>query len=234
MITLKGKPVYSELRELVEPDHTSLVIVDLCNEPTHNEGYFHRKGAKLDAVAEVVEPIAHLREKARQAGVLVVHAVQATLPDGRGDSPAWLRMKHLAYKLTEDDGVNDDYCIEGTWGAEVHERLTPREGEPVVKKHHASAFSGTDLDMLLRANGVETVVVVGTSTYGCLLHTVMDASSMDYYTVVGRDVTAGPNAKLHEAALAVMSARYDMADANELEQIWTIPAERKENNTFKG
>lgn len=224
MITLKGKQVYSELHELVKPDHTALVIVDMCNEPTHNKGYFHRKGAKLDAVAAVVEPIAQLRDIARQAGVLVVHVVQATLPDGRGDSPAWLRMKYLAYKLTEDDGPNDDYCIEGTWGAEVNERLAPRDGEIVVKKHHASAFAGTDLDMILRANGIETVVVVGTSTYGCLLHTVMDASSMDYYTVVGRDVSAGPNSQLHEAALAVMSARYDMADAKELDTIWSDAA----------
>ncbi|MDY6913207.1 MAG: isochorismatase family cysteine hydrolase [Planctomycetota bacterium] len=220
MLTLKGKKVYSELQELIDPAHTALLIIDMCNEPTHQKGYFHNKGADLTAVADIVEPIARLAEAARKAGVLVVHAQQANLPDGRTDSPAWLRLKSIAYKFTEADEANDDYCIDGTWGAQINERLAPQPGDVVAKKQHASAFIGTNTDMILRSGGIETVVVTGTSSYGCVLNTVMDASCLDYYVVVGEDVVAGPNKALHAAALSIMRSRHDMAKAEDLLKIW--------------
>lgn len=220
MLSLKGKLVYGTLEELIAPEHTAVLVIDMCNEPTHQKGYFARKGADLSVVAAIVEPIAELLEAARGAGTLVVHVQQANLPDGRTDSPAWLRLKNIAYKLTEEDGPNDDYCIDGSWGLEINPRLIPKQGDVVVKKQHASGFIGTNLDMVLRSSKVETVVIVGTSSYGCVLNTAMDASCLDYYAVVVEDLIAGPNAKLHRAALDILRSRHDMARRSEILRIW--------------
>lgn len=220
MLTLKGKLVYSTLEELVDPKHTALLVIDMCNEPTHQEGYFARKGANLSAVAAIVEPIAEMLDAARRAGTLVVHVQQANLPEGRTDSPAWLRLKNIAYKFSEQDGPNDDYCIDGTWGAEINAKLTPKHGDVIVRKQHASAFIGTNLDMVLRSSRIETVVIVGTSSYGCVLNTAMDASCFDYYSVIVEDLIAGPNAKLHAAALDILRSRHDMAQRDDILRIW--------------
>lgn len=80
MLTLKGKKVYNKLSELVDPAHTAILVIDMCNEPTHQKGYFARKGANLSAVAEIVNPIADFLKVARESGVLVIHVQQSNLP----------------------------------------------------------------------------------------------------------------------------------------------------------
>lgn len=221
MLTLKGKTVLTELSELVSPGHTAVLAIDMCNEPTHQKGYFARKGADLSAVAAIVEPIRDALCAARSAGVLVVHVQQSNLPGGRSDSPAWLRLKNIAYRFSEDDGADDDYCVEGTWGAEIHQDLEPQHDDVVVKKQHASGFIGTNLDMILRSSRIQTVVVTGTSTYGCVLNTVMDASCLDYYVVVVEDLVTGPNKALHDAAMAIMRSRHDLATSQEVLAAWS-------------
>lgn len=220
MLKLKGKSVYTTLKEMIVPEHAAVLVIDMCNEPTHQKGYFARKGADLSAVAAIVEPVSELLEAARRVETLVVHVQQANLRDGRSDSPAWLRLKNIAYKFSAEDGPNDDYCIDGTWGAEINPKLTPQQGDVVVKKQHASAFIGTNLDMVLRSSRIETAVIVGTSSYGCVLNTAMDASCFDYYTVIVEDLIAGPNKKLHAAALDILRSRHDMALKSDILRIW--------------
>ncbi len=69
--------------------------------------------------------------------------------------------------------------FEGEAGA-VHPLLGPKEGDIEVVKHRVSAFTGTDLDMILRAQSVETVVLFGIATSGVVLSTLLDAGEADY------------------------------------------------------
>jgi nicotinamidase-related amidase len=89
-----------------------------------------------------------------------------------------------------------------------------------VEKSRASGFVNTPLDLILRSNGIRTVVVTGESSYGCVLNTVMDASCYDYYTVVVEDLIAGPNQDLHEAALKLMRPRHDVLKSAEILEVW--------------
>ena len=68
----------------------------------------------------------------------------------------------------------------------VDERLAPVAGEPLIEKHWASAFKGTDIDALLRAEGVDSLVVTGLTTSGCVRATVVDGLQYDYRVVVPR------------------------------------------------
>jgi nicotinamidase-related amidase len=75
--------------------------------------------------------------------------------------------------------------------------VAPRPGDVVVTKHRVSAFAGTDLDMILRANGVETLVLAGIATSGVVLSTIRYAADADYRLVVVADCCADRDPEVH-------------------------------------
>jgi nicotinamidase-related amidase len=68
---------------------------------------------------------------------------------------------------------------------QVHDALEPRPDEPVVVKRRVSAFSGSDLDVLLRAAGADTLVLAGIATSGVVLSTLRQAADLDYRLIAG-------------------------------------------------
>jgi maleamate amidohydrolase len=103
---------------------------------------------------------------------------------------------------------------EGDWGRLA---LDPAPGETVVVKQYASAFAGTSLAATLRAAGVDTVVVTGVSTSGCVRATATDALTAGFRPLVVRDACADRSAALHTANLADLDAKYaDVVGAEEV------------------
>ncbi|MGH7440124.1 MAG: cysteine hydrolase family protein [Polyangiaceae bacterium] len=82
-------------------------------------------------------------------------------------------------------------------GTEVHPAVAPKAGDIVVTKHRVSAFAGTDLDMILRANGIETLVLGGIATSGVVLSTIRHAADADYRLVVVADCCADRDPEVH-------------------------------------
>lgn len=221
MRTVKGKQVYDSLEELLDPRHTAVLVVDMQRDGYDPQGYFARIGANVELVRAIVPKLADFLGEARRAGVQVVYVNQVCLREGRSDSPAWLHLKLRAYKLIPPAlGPEDDYMVEGTEGQQVIDDLRPQQGDLLVEKTRASGFVNTHLDRLLRANGIETVVITGESSYGCVLNTVMDASCYDYYTIVAEDLVIGPNEQFHEAALMLMRPRYLCTASEEIMRVW--------------
>ncbi|WP_405417322.1 isochorismatase family protein [Pseudonocardia alni] len=98
----------------------------------------------------------------------------------------------------------------GDWGRLV---LDPAPGEALLAKQHASAFAGTSLAATLRARGVDTVVVTGVSTSGCVRATATDALAAGFRPVVVADACADRDAGVHARNLADLDAKYaDVAD----------------------
>jgi maleamate amidohydrolase len=102
----------------------------------------------------------------------------------------------------------------GGWGALT---LKPDVREPVLIKQYASAFFGTSLAPMLLTAGVDTVVVAGVSTSGCVRATAMDALNSGFRPQVVRDACADRTTALHENNLADLDAKYadvvDLPDA---------------------
>src|ERR1700693_6406280 len=98
-------------------------------------------------------------------------------------------------------------AVAGSEGAAIHPAAAAREGEPIVVKHRISPFVGTDLETLLRANGIDTLVLAGVHTSGVVLSTVRHAGDLDYRLVVVRDCCADPDAELHAVLLDIDIAR---------------------------
>jgi maleamate amidohydrolase len=96
----------------------------------------------------------------------------------------------------------------GTRWAEVDPRLAPRETEPVLNKLFASGFFGTGLSSLLTAAGVDTLIITGASTSGCVRATVVDALQYGFRPVVPREAVGDRNPDAHEANLYDVDAKY--------------------------
>ncbi len=113
--------------------------------------------------------------------------------------------------------ANRDALVDGTPGADIYPELAPAPGEHVIKKHRYSGFFGTDLDIILREWGVDTVIISGTTTENCCHATARDAMFRNYRVVFLADATAtydypdrgfGPmaNADVHHATLVILAA----------------------------
>jgi nicotinamidase-related amidase len=84
---------------------------------------------------------------------------------------------------------------------EIHPAVSPLAEEIIVVKHRVSAFFGTDLDMILRANEIDTLVLMGIATSGVVLSTALEASDRDYRIFVVSDCCADLDPELHSALL---------------------------------
>jgi nicotinamidase-related amidase len=90
---------------------------------------------------------------------------------------------------------------------DVHPALGPEPGDIVVTKHRVSAFAGTDLEMILRAKDIRTLVLFGIATSGVVLSTLLEASDADYDPFVISDCCADMNADLHNALITHLFPR---------------------------
>lgn len=82
-------------------------------------------------------------------------------------------------------------------GAPIHPAVAPRENEVLITKHRVGAFLGTDLDMILRANGIDTLVLAGIATSGVVLSTLRHAADADYRCLVIEDCCADADPEVH-------------------------------------
>ena len=91
---------------------------------------------------------------------------------------------------------------------DIDPRLAPLEGEPVIFKHWASGFFGTDLHGRLQAAGVDGVVVTGLTTSGCVRATAVDSLQHDYRTIVPVEAVGDRDADAHQANLNDLGIKY--------------------------
>jgi maleamate amidohydrolase len=93
-------------------------------------------------------------------------------------------------------------------------QLAPKAGETILRKTQPSAFFGTGYAEMLRRQGVDTVIVAGCTTSGCVRATVVDAMSYDFRTIVARDCVGDRSLPAHDANLFDMEQKYaDLMDS---------------------
>ncbi len=168
---------------------TALVVVDLQNDFADPAGSLSVAGG--DAIVPTVN--AHVRE-AIEGGALVI-ATQDWHPEST---------PHFA----KDGGVWPVHCVGGTWGAELHPAFELPADAPRVRKgtNGEDGYSGftmsdpatgeeipTELEGLLREQGIERVVVCGLATDHCVKATALDASRLGFETVVLAEAVAAVN-----------------------------------------
>jgi nicotinamidase-related amidase len=86
---------------------------------------------------------------------------------------------------------------EGSQAIEIHPAVAPQEGDPVVTKRRVSAFTGSDLGVLLRGLGAGTLVLTGIATSGVVLSTLREAADLDYRLIVLADACLDADPEVH-------------------------------------
>jgi nicotinamidase-related amidase len=168
--------------------------------------------------------LGELLRAARDSGVLVVHVQNTALPSRLSDAPSQIRFNLRMHQGARQGAEPLRYTIPGTVGHEFVDDLAPEDDELVVRKYRSSGFWGTNLDLLLRSNGIETVVVTGCTTEGCVESTARDAMFSNYYVVVAQDCVASDDLEQHEASMLLMRHRFDLADGEEIAAVWSTAA----------
>lgn len=150
-----------------------------------------RIGADLDR--EVAATV-RLLEAARRVTVPILFT---TIVFEAGETTAWLH-KAPGFGMLR----------RGTPWVELDERLGRREGEPLLEKRGASAFFGTDLIARLVGAAVDTLVLCGATSSGCIRASAVDALQYGYPTLVVADCVGDRAAGPHEASLFDIQAKY--------------------------
>jgi nicotinamidase-related amidase len=141
---------------------------------------------------------ATLVDAARKAGMPVMYVVVSFRPGYPEVSP-----RNVSFASLRESGR----FLEGAAGTEVHASVAPKPGEVVVTKHRVGAFAGTDLETVLRANAIDTLVLSGIATSGVVLSTVRHAADTDYRLVVVEDCCADRDPEVHRVLMEKVLAR---------------------------
>ena len=158
-------------------DGTALVLMDL-----------QRGILETHADSTFLERIRQTVDAARQAGLPVIWvkvAFRSGYPEVSPRNKSFSALRQ-ARRLVEGDPQTD-----------FHPELRPEPGDVIVTKRRISAFSGSDLDTVLRAAGIDTLVLAGVATSGVVLSTVSLAADLDYRITVLQDGCADSDPEVH-------------------------------------
>ena len=234
MIEIEGKQVFTELEELVDPGHAALVVVDMQRDFCVPGWAFDRLGVDISMYTSMIPRLARMIEGARAADVPLVYVQMTVLPNRASESPAQIRFNLRLHLASHGEGEPLQYAVDGSEGQAIIDELAPQPGDLVVKKYRSSGFWGTNLDMLLRSNGIKSVVMTGCTTEGCVESKARDALFNDYYVVIAEDCVASDDREQHEASLLLMRHRFDVATSKEILGIWSERDTAAEANLASG
>ncbi|WP_181802848.1 cysteine hydrolase family protein [Streptomyces shenzhenensis] len=175
-----------------DPRTTALVNVHWQRDIVTRDGAFGPFFAAEVESREAIKNAVLTTQTARAHGALVVFARAAFRP-GYPD----LIQNCALYEQVAATGC----LVDGTPGAEIIPELAPKAGEPIVTHARISAFQGTELPLMLRARGIETVLVTGVATNVTVEGTARDAVGLGYRTVLVADACAAADAAAHESTL---------------------------------
>ncbi len=158
-----------------------------------------------NSAMRVVAAIASLLSAARKASVPIVYTRSVLRSDETDLAPF-----HKKWPTTE--------IYEGAVGSEIIQDIKPLKEDKVIVKRRPSGFFATELDLHLRSMGIDTVIVTGATTSGCVRATVVDAASYNYFVIVPKECVLDRSAHPHEANLFDMSMKYaDVVDLDEVD-----------------
>jgi maleamate amidohydrolase len=168
----------------------ALILIDFV------EAYFDAQSPLYADVAEALASALRIRDKARAAGVPVIYTNVVYEPGGIDGGVFYRKVPALK--------VFDAGNPLGGWP----DGLEPAAGELVISKQYPSAFFGTSLAATLTANGIDTLIITGLTTSGCIRASCVDAMSHGFVPIVVADACGDRHQAPHEANLFDMQAKY--------------------------
>ena len=177
----------------IDARRCALIIQDMQNDVVMEGGAFASSGSPEHCRQQnAIANIARLAERCRALGVPVIH-VHFVVPPGA---------KGLTLNAPLFEGVLDgNALVRGTWGAAPVPELEPQPGDHVVEKNRMSAWEGTQLETILKAEGRDMIIETGAWTNMSIEHTARTGADKGYVMVIPEDGCSTMNADWHRASV---------------------------------
>jgi len=186
----------------IDLNRTAVIVVDMQNAFVSNGGMFDLWGYDISSSNKIIRPIKEIISTAREKGIKVIYIAHRVSGDSRElspNTPFWYNIAMKDYR--EKPEMRDRLIIKDTWGAEIIDELTPEEDDLLIEKPRYSAFSGTNLDMVLRAHDIKYVAFTGVATNICVESSLRDAYHFEYFPVLISDAAATGSPSAQEVTI---------------------------------
>jgi nicotinamidase-related amidase len=208
-----AEKIYGSLREVADPSHSALIIIDVQHDFCSERGAMaERFGFDMKEIREAVPRLNAFIEECRRTGVLVV----------------WVREVFSDEKMRPNQkalwGAGDDIWLirEDGPGVDWYEDvIDPLPDEPVITKWQYDGFEDTDLHLLLQSRGIETLLMTGFTTNVCVETTARHGYIKGYYIALVADCTDAPTRAEYESGVFNIKTYFGTATtSDELVELW--------------
>ncbi|MET0868913.1 MAG: isochorismatase family cysteine hydrolase, partial [Pseudorhodoplanes sp.] len=170
----------------IDVARTALVIIDMQRDFLEPGGFGAALGNDVSLLVAAVEPIRSVLQAARQHGVLVIHTREGHRPDLSDAPPLKVERGDPATRIGAP-GPMGRILIRGEPGHDIIPQLYPAAGEPVIDKPGKGAFYQTDLELMLKNRGIDTLMVCGVTTEVCVNTTIREANDRGFRCIALSD-----------------------------------------------
>jgi biuret amidohydrolase len=190
----------------VDTSCMALVIIDMQRDFLEPGGFGAALGNDVSRLKAAVGPCAGVLATARRAGVLVIHTREGHRPD-LSDAPAMKVERGDPAMRIGAPGPMGRILVRGEPGHDIIPELYPAAGEPVIDKPGKGAFYQTDLELVLKNRGIDTLLVCGVTTEVCVNTTVREANDRGFRCIVLADCCASYFPEFHDMGLKMIKAQ---------------------------
>jgi ureidoacrylate peracid hydrolase len=209
------------LEELLSAKRVAVLVIDMQNDYCHQKGCEAALGADVSLAADMAPRLEHFLADARAAGIRIIFV--RTLHSPWTNSATWLERGRSRHARSDVQ-----LCFPGTWGSEFYAGIQPRQSadwnpashDYVVTKHRYSGFVDTDLDLVLRAQEIHTLIVTGTASNGCVEATARDGFMRDYAIVYASDCSVASTVEKHQDRLDRVRSWATVATSDDIVREW--------------
>ena len=184
----------------IDKARTAILIIDMQNDLVKDDKGPYRAICELVKEGKVIENISQVVAAARRCGLPIFFVKMLR----RADSADVFMGQITDFVL---EGVSPPMAerakaiIENTPGSDFAPGLEPQAGDYIIEKRRSSSFCGTDLELLLRRRGIDTLILTGIATSACVESTAREAADRDFNTIVVSDSTADMTREAHDFSL---------------------------------
>jgi biuret amidohydrolase len=190
----------------VDTGRTALVIIDMQRDFLEPGGFGEALGNDVSLLKAAVGPCGEVLAAARRAGIFVIHTREGHRPDLTDAPPIKLERGGPAARIGAP-GPMGRILVRGEPGHDIIPELYPAAGEPVIDKPGKGAFYQTDLELMLKNRGIETLLVCGVTTEVCVNTTVREANDRGFRCIVLADCCASYFPEFHDMGLKMTKAQ---------------------------
>ena len=208
MFDFEGRHIPSELKEIVVPRRTMLLVWDMQNDQAG--GAFNKP--------TLIRNAPPLIAAAATAGITTVYTRQTPFL-WKDEAPVWIRRGMKDQKVDHPHRLKPRR-LHGSFGWSFMEPFAPGPDDFVIDKRRPSMFVGNEFETIMHNRALTTIVMIGCTTDGGVEATVREGFNRNYFMIVVRDCVGTYTEEGHSAALSRMERFADIVDASELMDIW--------------